>query len=72
MKIGNLVRINPESEFAIEDDDWNPVGVVGTISEYIGDICFDLPLIVVWDNGVDTYGDARTNSYNEKDLILVA
>ncbi len=72
MKVGNLVRLSPESEFAIEDDDWNPVGVVGTISEYREDTCTDLTLIVVWDNGVDSYGSAHTNSYNEKDLILVS
>lgn len=72
MKVGDKVQLSPQSEFVDGDDLWNPLDVVGIISEYRADICHDLPLIVVWDNGVDTYGDARTNSYNEKDLILVA
>lgn len=71
MKNGDKVMIAKTSEFYVEDDDWNPMDVIGEVSDNRSDICNELPIIVVWDNGTDSYGDVRTNSYSEKDLVVI-
>lgn len=66
-KLKDKVTLNPESEFADNPSNLsNPLNMVGEITELDNKIglTVDLPILVKWENG-------KTNSYNEKDLLIL-
>lgn len=59
-KIGDIVRIDKNSDW-YDQGNSNPINIDGVITDFIDE---DLGIMVNWSNG-------ETNSYNERDLILV-
>lgn len=63
-KVGDRVRIRPDTRFYMEGDKSNPIHEVGTI-DFVGEPELnELNISVKWDGGI-------TNSYDETDLIFV-
>jgi hypothetical protein len=60
-KVGDKVMIGEDSIWYGVEDTWNPINTDGIISDIKN--C-DLGIYVAWSNG-------ETNSYNERDLVLV-
>jgi hypothetical protein len=60
-KVGDKVMISDDSIWYGVEDTWNPINTDGIISDIKN--C-DLGIYVAWSNG-------ETNSYNERDLVLV-
>ena len=60
-KVGDKVMISDDSIWYGVEDTWNPIDTDGIISDIKN--C-DLGIYVAWSNG-------ETNSYNERDLVLV-
>ena len=59
-KVGDRVRIDKNSDW-YDQGNSNPINIDGVITDFIDE---DLGIMVNWSNG-------ETNSYNERDLILV-
>jgi len=59
-KVGDKVMISDDSMWYSENDEFNPINVEGKIIEIKNE---DLGIIVEWSN-------EKTNSYNERDLLL--
>jgi hypothetical protein len=60
-KVGDKVRIVKSSDWYGVENTWNPIDTNGEIIEIKN---YDLGIYVAWSNG-------ETNSYNERDLVLV-
>ena len=59
--IGKSVMISPDSNYYCEDDDSNPMDIVGVIDQYTGGV---MPFGVQWSNSTH-------NSYSSMDLTLI-
>lgn len=60
-KVGDKVMISDDSSYYSENDDFNPINIEGKIIAIKNE---DLGIIVEWSNN-------KSNSYNERDLLLV-
>lgn len=70
LEIGNNVLLSEESQFyGDEEDDFNPMGVVGRVTAIRDTFSWDLPIVVDWGFMV---GDERSeNAYAQNDLVIV-